>query len=168
MHSFVEYFQRIKSAYEAGTRRDKSLICKARFHTQYPVLKLQKASWTNDDMQTVPNQTGIFFSVWLDEKSARKNRALYNIHALKLRQLNGYKLTSIAFASEFRKRLKSVQKDWPNVSVDYGPQTLMQGWISIDPGSFEMDVLALMKRFTEVGPIIDELLAEHRDRIARS
>jgi hypothetical protein len=155
----IEHFQRIKSAYEAGARRDKSLICKAGFFGNSAVLKLQKAAWTNDSMETVPNQTGIFFSIWLNETTARLNRVNYNIHALKLRQLNGYKLTSIRFAKDFRKQFKPVAKDWPNVSVDFGPLTLMQGWIAIDPKFFEKDVLKLMKSFGKVSPMIDELLA---------
>jgi hypothetical protein len=34
------------------------------------VLKLQKVTWTNDRMDQLQNQTGIFFSIWTNEKAA--------------------------------------------------------------------------------------------------
>ena len=103
-----------------------------------------------------------FFSVWMNEVSTRKNHANYNIHALKLRQLEGYSITSRDFANDFRKIFASMRNAWPNVSVDYGPLTLMQGWIKIDQNSFEKDTLALMERFKHLSPLIDRLLESRR------
>jgi hypothetical protein len=66
---------------------------------------------------------------------------------------------------------------WPNVSVDYGPLTLMQGWIEVAPDRaeqdvleqdileeeiLEQDILALMERFRLVSPLIDRLLLARR------
>ncbi len=67
------------------------------------------------------------------EKWTRRNRANYNIHALKLRQLKGYSVTSRDFAKELRDNFENIRGRWPNVSVDYGPLTLMQGWIAAIP-----------------------------------
>jgi len=142
-------------------RRD-GLVCKEGFYKAGSVLKLQKASWPNDPMDRVQNTSGIFFFIWMDKESVRKNRANYNIHALKLRQLEGYSITSRDFANEFRKGFASTRNTWPNVSVNYGPLTLMQGWIEVDPNSFEEGALFLMERFTHLSPLIDRLLDSRR------
>jgi hypothetical protein len=78
-------------------------------------------------MDRVENKTGIFFSIWADAKSASQKRAHYNNHALKLRQLAAYSITSRDFAHEFRSSFARMRGGWPNVRVDYGPLTLMQG-----------------------------------------
>jgi hypothetical protein len=158
MDRFCEAFRNIKREYDRRDSKVSDLVCKEGFYSGCPVIKLQKAAWTNDSMRSVPNQSGIFFSVWLDEKGLAKNRAHYNVHALKLRQLEGYKLTSIDFAKHFRQAFKRYQKAWPNVRVDYGPLTLMEGWIEIDLNTFEHDVLELMNGFAQLSRIIDELL----------
>jgi hypothetical protein len=162
MEQFRTHFRNIESTYNVIPHRDKSLICKQGFYGSCPVLKLQKPAWTNDDMKSIPNQTGVFFSIWIDEKSAARRQANYNIHALKMRQLKNYKVTSIDFAKNFRKRFKPLQRDWPHVSVDYGPLTLMQGWLPIVADQFEDDCLGLMNRFGVISPIIDDLLACRR------
>jgi hypothetical protein len=52
---------------------------------------------------------------------------------------------------------------WPNVSVNYGPLTLMQGWIEIVPKAFEEDILVLLERFKHVSRLIDRLLESRRN-----
>ena len=94
--------------------------------------------------------------------SAVENRTEYNIHALKLRQLEGYSITSRDFAHDFRKGFAPTRNTWPNVSVDYGPLTLMQGWIKVDANRLEEDLLALMERFQHLSPLIDRLLESRR------
>jgi hypothetical protein len=111
-------------------------------------------------MKSVPNQTGIFFSIWLDEESVQRQRLKYNIHALKLRQLTAYRATSIDFAKEFRKHFAGLQSDWPNIRVDFGPLTLMQGWIPMIEKNMGRDVLGLMNRFGKIVPIIDTMLQD--------
>jgi hypothetical protein len=143
-------------------RKSDGLICKHGFYNDCPVLKLQKASWTNDRMDRLENETGIFFSIWIDREAASKGRANYNIHALKLRQLKGYSITSRDFASAFRKGFASMHKAWPNVSVDFGPLNLMQGWIEVDLNGFQKEALVLMERFEHVSPLIDQLLEPRR------
>jgi hypothetical protein len=157
---FCAVFAKIKARFDE--RNHDGLICKQGFYEACSVLKLQKASWTNDPMDRVQNKSGIFFSIWMNEVSMRKNRANYNIHALKLRQLEGYSITSRDFANDFRNGLASMRNTWPNVSMDYGPLTLMQGWIEIDSNSFEKDLLVLLERFTLVSRLIDRLLESRR------
>ena len=48
----------------------------------------------------------IFFSVWINA-GIKEHKLFYNIHALKLRQLKGYNITSRKFASDFREQFKS-------------------------------------------------------------
>jgi hypothetical protein len=151
---------KIKAQFDERNRD--GLICKQGFYKGCSVLKLQKASWTNDPMDRVQNESGIFFSVWMNEASAKKSRANYNTHALKLRQLHGYSITSRDFANDFRNSFASRRHTWPNVRVDYGPLTLMQGWIEVDPNSLEKDLLLLMERFERLSPLIDRLLGSRR------
>lgn len=142
------------------SRRGRTLDCRVGMYSDCAVLNLQKPAWKNDGPAPVPHQCGIFFSIWITPKGAERNRAEYNIHASKLRQLQAYRLTSIAFARAFRKSFAEQEGDWANVSTEYGPQTLMQGWFEIDK-SFVADAVKLMGRFDrKVAPIIDALLAE--------
>jgi hypothetical protein len=153
-------FAKIKVRFDERSRN--GLICKQGSYKACSVLKLQKPSWTNDPMDRVENTSGIFFSVWTNEALTSKSRANYNVHALKLRQLEGYSITSRDFANEFRKGFASKRYTWPNVSVNYGPLTLMQGWIEVDSNSFEKSVLVLMERFNDLSPLIDRLLQSRR------
>jgi hypothetical protein len=153
-------FAKIKARFDE--RSHDGLLCKQGFYKACAVLKLQRPSWTNDSMYRVQNKSGIFFSIWMNAKSARKNRVNYNIHALKLRQLAGYSITSRDFASDFRKSFASMSDAWPNVSVDYGPLTLIQGWIEIDSNNLEEDILVLMECFEHLSPLIDRMLESRR------
>ena len=72
---------------------------------------------------------------------------MYNIHALKLRQLNGYSIASRKFAESFRVRFAEFEQQWPNVSLNYGPLTLMQGWIEPDPEKMREEITALANNF---------------------
>jgi hypothetical protein len=164
MDTFIQRFQSIKTRYESQSKRDPTLVCKTGFYGNCPVLKLQKAAWTNDDMKSVPNRTGIFFSIWLDDQSIALQQIKYNIHALKLRELKTYKATSIDFAKEFRSRFAEMESDWPNIRVDFGPLTLMQGWIPLVEKTLDRDVLRLMNRFGKISPIIDEMLKSRARR----
>lgn len=122
------------------------------------VLKLQKRRWTNQPPLGAPSDAGVFFSVWIDAKGLKQGRAFYNIHALKLRSLEGHSIQSRDFAAAFRSAFSASASEWPNVSTDYGPQTLMQGWIALDPARLENDVAVLARRFVTLAPLIDTLL----------
>jgi hypothetical protein len=126
---------------------------------QSAVLKMQKLSWLNQSQTARPFEESIFFSIWVNKESISKNRLHYNIHALKLRELKNYSIQSREFAAAFRSQFKAFEKKWPNVSTDFGPLTLMQGWISLDSENFNKEVLALANNFIEIQFIIDDLLA---------
>ncbi len=126
------------------------------------VLKLQKKSWADAAPTARPFEGSIFFSIWISEESIREGRLNYNIHAFKLRQLVGYAIQSREFAAAFRSRFKAFEKKWPNVRVDFGPLTLMEGWIGVDLKNFEKELSDLAHRFLEIRFIIDELLAERK------
>jgi hypothetical protein len=158
VQQFRAVFPEIKARFDERQSSSEGLICKQGFYKDCAVLKLQKTSWTNDRMDQVRNETGVFFSVWVDKKAASKSQANYNIHALKLRRLKSYSITSRNFADDFRKCFASMHSAWPNVSVDYGPLTLMQGWIGVNMNRPEKQILVLMERFKQVSPLIDRLL----------
>jgi hypothetical protein len=157
-------FAKIKSRYDERNpvRNGDALICKQGYYKDCSVLKLQKASWTNDPMDRLQNKSGIFFSIWINDAPAKNNHANYNIHALKLRQLKGYTITSKDFANDFRKAFAAMCNTWPNVSVDYGPLTLMEGWIEVDSITLENNILNLMDGFKQISPLIDRLLETRR------
>lgn len=153
-------FAQIKDRFETCDRS--GLVCKLGQYKNCCVLKLQKPSWTNDPMHWIQNQSGIFFSVWNDSTSQKKDRIFYNIHALKLRELRGYAITGRDFAGDFRDRFEAMRDQWPNVRVDFGPATLMQGWIAKEEHMLGKNILLLMERFRRLSPIIDDLLTSRR------
>jgi hypothetical protein len=148
-------FREIKARYDER-HPGQDLLCKQGFYKNCSVLKLQKPSWTNDPMGQVRNRSGIFFSIWINGESAKESRANYNIHALKLRELKSYRIASKDFAEEFRKNF--VKKSWPNVSVDYDPLTLMEGWEEVALNKLEEDIPPMLERFRQVSPLLDHLL----------
>jgi hypothetical protein len=125
-------------------------------------LKVQKRSWAESPLEPGSDSIGVFFSVWVNEEGLRKNRACYNIHALRMRSLRAYSVQSREFAAAFRARFKSQKNAWPEVSVAYGPQTLMQGWIAWDDGRSAEDIAQLIHRFVPLSDTIDELLAQRK------
>jgi len=154
--NFGTIFAKVKSHIDA--RKYPGLICKQGFYDGCFVLKLQRATWTNDSMDNARNRSGVFFSVWIVQNAAQRNRVNYNIHALKLRELKGYTIASRDFAADFRRQFAGLRHAWPNESTKYGPQTLMQGWIDVAPGKHESEIAALMERFATLTPMIDHLL----------
>jgi hypothetical protein len=129
-------------------------------------LKVYKKSWANPAVDPVVSASRIFFSVWVNESSIANQRICYNIHALKLRQLKGYKIQSRQFAEVFRVSFKSFEANWPNVSVDFGPQTLMEGWVNFEVDSIESKVAKLANDFLEIENLIDATLAKFEVQVA--
>lgn len=100
--------------------------------------------------------------IWVNEEAIANQRLLYNIHALRLRQLKGYKLQSSALAISFREKLKAFQQHWPNVSTEFGPQTLMEGWVDLDNESIQKDILKLATNFLAIEHLIENTLLEFK------
>ncbi|SHG20375.1 hypothetical protein [Pedobacter caeni] len=126
------------------------------------VLKIQNRSWLNTSPETKPFEESVFFSVWLNDESIQKGKIYYNIHALKLRQLTNYSIKSREFSNAFRLRFMPFEKQWPNVSVDFGPLTLMEGWVPFDHEHIEKLVADLASNFLEIAVIIEDLLKERK------
>ena len=126
------------------------------------VLKLYKKSWTNQFQDPLTSESRIFFSIWISDSSIKEQKLLYNIHALKLRQLKNYSIQSRKFADVFRDKFKPFEHKWKNVSVEFGPLTLMEGWLNIDVVNFQDDILELANRFLEIEHLVDDTLAHFK------
>jgi hypothetical protein len=125
-------------------------------------LKLYKQSWASPSQDPLTAKSRIFFSIWINDSAIAEQKLLYNIHALKLRQLKGYSIASRKFAENFRGRFSEFEQQWPNVSLNYGPLTLMQGWIETDPEKMQGEITALANNFLELEPLIDQTLAKFK------
>ncbi|MDQ3019774.1 MAG: hypothetical protein M3R36_04275 [Bacteroidota bacterium] len=158
MKYYLNKFKTIAHKLNNKVLKKKQFELEVGFWFDSVVLKLQKKTWTNKSANVQNPESSIFFSLWVNEKGIKNNKMFYNIHALKLRQLTGYSIESRKFAESFRKRFKVFQDQWPNVSVSFGPQTLMQGWIEKDLENLEFDIIKLVNQFLKIHFIIDELL----------
>lgn len=159
MNHYIEVFNRAARRVRLSLQKSELQVVVGTWLNS-SVLKVQKREWEEDALRS--RTQGIFFSIWEEEKSAKKNRAFYNIHALRLRNLSVYSLQSREFASAFRARFARQKDVWPQVSVEYGPQTLMQGWIALDEDQFEEEVVRLIQCFIPLSGIIDELLDQRK------
>jgi hypothetical protein len=57
---------------------------------------------------------------------------------------------------------KKFEHKWQNVSVKFGPLTLMQGWLKIDLENFQDEPLGLANNFLEIEHLIDNTLAKYK------
>lgn len=159
------YLQKLK---KAADQLDKKWLYKKQvevvvvMYRDSAVLKLYKRSWANKSQDPLTADSRIFFSVWINDSSLKEQKLLYNIHALKLRQLNGYSIQSRKFADTFRDLFKNFEHQWKNVNVKFGPLTLMEGWLKIDPVNLENQVLELAKHFLEIEHLVDDTLADFK------
>ncbi len=126
------------------------------------VLKLYKKEWTNDKIDPINAKTRIFFSIWMNHKTEKVNKVFYNIHAFKLRQLKGHSITSREFANIFRRDLIKHEQYWENMSVKFGPLTLMEGWEYFENENLENIILKLAISFTKIEYLIDNALYEFK------
>ncbi|HEY8893873.1 MAG TPA: hypothetical protein VIM79_03630 [Niastella sp.] len=126
------------------------------------VVKVYKPEWSNDPQNALTATSRIFFSIWVNAVTIKENRLYYNIHAFKLRQLNGHKIASRPFAEQFRDQFKKHSKGWPNVDTQYGPLTLMQGWKLLDHESLQDDSIKLVQQFLKIAPIVDTTLEHYK------
>jgi len=160
--SYLPVFQK------AAARLDKNLLTRKKLEIEVGVwlesvvLRIQKSSWANKPYERPQSDAAIFFSIWLSGKGVKENKLFYNIHALKLRQLQGYKITGRGFAAAFRKKFHPWEPHWPNVKVDLGPLTLMEGWEKLDPANMEKDIYTIAGKFLEIDMIIDHLLDSYK------
>lgn len=158
MDRFLEVFNGVVENNHAALEKNQISSFVGRWYDSW-VLKLQKKGWSSPALHEDPIHSGIFFSIWLTDQDLQKSMFNYNIHALKLRELEGYTIKSREFADDFRAAFALDQSSWKNVSVNYGPLTLMEGNMPLVQESFEKDVDHLVKKFIPLCPIIDQLLA---------
>jgi hypothetical protein len=149
---------------QASAQRDIKALSKKEIDTSVGIvlnsvyLKLYKKAWTTPSQDPLHATSRIFFSVWVNETAIEKNKLFYNIHALKLRQLEGFSIQSRKFAEAFRHDFKKFEKDWKNVSTAFGPLTLMEGWIELDPRTLQKDIVQLTGGFLTIEHLIDRNL----------
>ena len=127
-------------------------------------LKLYKKSWTNPSQDPLTSESRIFFSIWINDSALEEQKIFYNIHALKLRHLKGYSIQSRQFANNFRDSFKGFEDKWKNVSVKFGPLTLMEGWLKINLENFQDEIVELANNFIEIEHLIDGTLAHFKYR----
>ena len=154
---------------KAADKLDKRLLTKKKVESAVVlygkdcvVLKLYKRAWANQFQDPLTSESRIFFSVWISDSSLKEQKLSYNIHALKLRQLKGYSIQSRKFAGIFRDSFKPFEHKWKNVSVDFGPMTLMEGWQRIDMENFQNDILELANNFLEIEHLVDDTIANFK------
>jgi hypothetical protein len=159
---YLERFQ------HAADQIDKKLLARKRLEVSTGLykdsvfLKLYKKSWASPLQDPLVAETRIFFSVWINDSAIRERKLLYNIHALKLRRLKGYSIESRKFADTFRDSFRYFEHKWKNVSVKFGPLTLMEGWLKIDLGDFRDEILELANNFLEIEYLVDDALAKFK------
>lgn len=125
-------------------------------------LKVYKPEWSSEQDSPLNAVGRIFFSIWINDETIQEGRMYYNIHALKLRELKDYRLSSRKFAQDFRDEFVNYRVGWPNVSVEYGPLTLMQGWVELQEDDIQKNIEELVHGFFKISFIIDEILEQHK------
>jgi len=126
------------------------------------VLKLYKPEWSNDRKNPVHAKSRVFFSIWVNEKTLKEKKLFYTIHAFKLRHLPSFAIASRDFAKKFRHGFKKYQNEWENVSVNFGPLTLMEGWDYFENESLENKIVLLCNKFINVAFLIDTTLKQFK------
>ena len=155
---YIKLFQKAANQLDKKLLNDKQLEVAVGVYGDSVFLKLYKTRWANPCPDPLVSPSRIFFSIWINEEAIQQKRILYNIHALKLRQLKGYSIESRKFAAAFRAAFRDLEPEWPNISVAFGPLTLMQGWQAINAGSLQNEIVVLANRFLEMDQLIDKLL----------
>jgi hypothetical protein len=159
---YLSEFEKAARELDAGLLAQKGLDVEVGVWLRSVVLRMHRKTWANKPFEQPQSDTAIFFSIWLNVGDVKTGRLFYNIHALKLRQLRGYRITSREFAADFRAGFKPFAQYWPNVSVDFGPLNLMEGWMALDAAAIAADVSAMATGFLELAPLIDALLERRK------
>jgi hypothetical protein len=164
---FKSYLDKFEKAAERLNRElldEKQIEASVGIYLDSVCLKLYKRSWANKFEDPLNSKSRIFFSIWVNDATIKEHRLFYNIHALKLRKLNGYTIESRKFADTFRKSFKEFEHKWQNVSVKFGPLTLMEGWLEIDLENFQDAILKLANGFLEIEQLVDKTLVKFKNK----
>ncbi|WP_316634721.1 hypothetical protein [uncultured Flavobacterium sp.] len=159
---YLESFQKIINQLDSKLLAEKSIEVSVGIYLDSVFIKLYKKSWASNPQEPLMSESRIFFSVWINDSTIEKQKIMYNIHALKLRKLKGYAIQSRKFAELFRKDFKDYESNWPNVSVNHGPLTLMEGCIKLDLENFQEEVSKLANNFLEIEYLVDNTLNQFK------
>jgi hypothetical protein len=160
---YLDRFQKTADKLDAKLLKNKNMEVATGIVLHSVFLKLYKKSWTNSFHDPLNAESRIFFSVWVNDSAVKQQKVFYNIHALKLRNLKGYSIQSRKFAEIFRQRFTAFSSQWQNVSLEFGPLTLMEGWIKLDPANFQNQILKLANNFLQIEYLIDDTLVEFKN-----
>src|SRR5882757_727993 len=155
---YLNEFQKAADKLDRKLLKNKQMEVTAGVVLNSVFLKLYKKAWSNKSQDPLTSTSRIFFSVWINDSAIQEQKIYYNIHAFKLRQLDGYTIKSRDFADKFRTGFKKFEKNWPNVSVKLGPLTLMEGWVKLDMKNFKDEIVKLANYFLEIEHLIDNTL----------
>ena len=164
---YLENFQKIVDQLNQKLLNEKSIEVSVGVYLDSVFIKLYKKSWTSNFPEPLTAESRIFFSIWVNDSTLEKQKIMYNIHAFKLRKLKSYKIESRKFAEIFRKNFKDYESNWSNVSVNYGPLTLMEGWLKLDLENFQGDLLKLINNFLEIEHLTDNTLNQFKIKIQK-
>lgn len=162
IEKYLEKFKKAASQLDSNQLRKKQMEVSVGVVLNSVFLKLYKKSWANPFQDPLTADSRIFFSVWINDAAIKEQKIFYNIHAFKLRKLKGYFIQSRKFADTFRHRFKEFEHKWQNVRTDFGPLTLMEGWLKIDLEDFQNDIFKLGNNFLEIDYLIDETLTSFK------
>jgi hypothetical protein len=155
---YLEKFRKSADRIDKKMLKEKHLEIYVGVTLNSVVLKLYKTEWTNDKTDPINAKTRIFFAIWVNDETIKRNKVFYNIHALKLRELKGYSITSRAFADNFREDFMKFERNWKNVNVKFGPLTLMEGWEHFENENLENNIEKLANNFSSIEYLIDNTL----------
>lgn len=159
MEKYHSVLKKLEKKHTQSLSDKYGLTCKQiQYGEDTAALYIAKKNWTNRFERDREKTIGIFYCVWVSPELLEEEKYAYNIHSLKLRDLPGYKLASREFANEFRAAVHSRVASWPNIRMDYGPLTLLEGRDICELGSFEEKVEKRISEFVGIHKEIDKLL----------
>ena len=159
MEKYRSVLKKLEKKHAQSLSDKYGLTCKQiQYGEDTAALYIAKKNWTNRFELDREKTIGIFYCVWVSPELLEEEKYAYNIHSLKLRDLPGYKLSSREFANEFRAVVKSRVASWPNISMDYGSLTLLEGRDLCNIDTFVHKVEKRISDFVEIYEEIDKLL----------
>ena len=99
---YIDIFEKLAAQLDKKLLKQKQMMSAVVIYGNSVVLKLYKPGWANAYPDALSAESRIFFSIWVNDTLIERQDVLYNIHALKLRKLNGYRISSRQFAADFR------------------------------------------------------------------
>ncbi len=161
---YLENFQKITNQLNQRLLDEKAIEVSVGVYLDSVFIKLYKKSWSSNPNEALTAESRIFFSVWVNDATIKKQQISYNIHALKLRKLKGHAIESRKFAEKFRNLFENYRQKWPNVSTNHGPLTLMEGWINLGFENYEEEILKICNSFLEIEYLIDDTLFQFKSK----